>query len=337
MTTEQRRATRTSQLAIWSLLLLALLAALPALAAWSARARVNAEYVQLNRGLAQGDPAEVERAAQELAALRDSPEVGRRAWRGLALAAMSAARLDEAALAWQNVDGGAAEFGLWGRQAELSNDWPAAYAWRQLAVRFDPQDGDAWYELARAADHLGNPSARAHYQQALAAPRHTLFGHSNILTRLGEQARKATPPDWATVLTHYDDALRQDAFVDDADRLLASLGRAESLDKLGQSAAALDAYRQVAATRPDHYWANVHSGRLTWYVEGDAARAATFLNHAIGLRPDDKWAYLFLGGVYVETGQAELAAPLLQRVLELDPTDATARQQLDQLANGDGS
>ncbi|MBP8948177.1 MAG: tetratricopeptide repeat protein, partial [Candidatus Promineofilum sp.] len=51
----------------------------------------------------------------------------------------------------------------------------------------------------------------------------------------------------------------------------------------------------------------------------------------------DKWAYLFLGGVYVETGRADLAAPLLQRVLELDPTDATARQQLDQLADGDGS
>ena len=58
--------------------------------------------------------------------------------------------------------------------------------------------------------------------------------------------------------------------------------------------------------------------------------------HRITLPPDDKWADLFLGGIYAEAGQADRAIPLLQRVLELDPDDATARQQLDQLMGGDG-
>ena len=48
-------------------------------------------------------------------------------------------------------------------------------------------------------------------------------------------------------------------------------------DKLGQTAAALDAYRQAAAAWPNHYWANVHSGRLSWYVAGDATQATAFL------------------------------------------------------------
>ncbi len=337
MTPEQRPATRTNQLAIWALVLLALLAAWPALAEWPARARANADYTRLNRGLAQGDAAQVERAAQDLGVLRDSPAVSRRAWRGLALAAMSAARLDEAALAWQHVNGGPGEFALWGHQAELSDDWTAARAWHQLAVRFNPEDGDLWYRLAYAAANLGDPAATAHYEQALAAPRHNLFGPSNILTRLGELSRNAIPSDWPAALAYYDDALRRDAFVDTKDRLQAQLGRAEALDKLGQTVAALDAYRQVAAEWPNHYWANVHSGRLTWYVEKDTAHAVAFLSHAISLRPDDKWAYLFLGGVYVETGQADLGVPLLRRVLEIDPADTTARQQLDQLTGGDGS
>ena len=337
MTTEQRLAARTNRLAVWALLLLALVAALPALAALPARARANAGYLHLNRGQAGGEPAELARATSHLAEVSPSPIVGQRAWRGLGLTAMMGARDDEAIAAWQRVDGGAAELALWGYQAESAGDWAAARARRRLAVRLDPDDGDAWYEVARTSTQLGDAAAAQEYRQALAAARHARFGPSNILTRLGELAKNAAPPDWAAALAHFEDALQRDDFIVADDRLQAHLGRAEALDKLGQTAAALDAYRQVAAGWPNHYWANVHSGRLTWYVETDAPRAAAFLNHAIGLRPDDKWAYLFLGGIYAEAGQADLAGPLLRRVLEIDPADATARKQLDQLTDGDGS
>ena len=336
MTTERRPTARANHLAIWALLLLALVAALPALAALPARARANAGYWHLNRGLAGGEPAELERATAQLADVSESPVVGQRAWRGLGLAAMTAARDDDALAAWQQIDGGAAEVTLWGYQAESAGDWAAARDWHRLAVRLDPHDGDAWYEVARASAQLGDVAATEAYQQALAAARHARFGPSNILTRLGELAKNAAPPDWAAALSHFEDALRRDAFIVADDRLQAHLGRAEALDKLGQTAAALDAYRQAAAAWPNHYWANVHSGRLSWYVAGDATQATAFLNHAITLQPDDKWAYLFLGGIYAEAGQADRAIPLLQRVLELDPDDATARQQLDQLMGGDG-
>ena len=152
-------------------------------------------------------------------------------------------------------------------------------------------------------------------------------------------ARNAAAPDWAAALAEFDAALDEDAFVaggDAADRVQAQLGRAEALDKLGQPAAALEAYRRALVDAPGHYWANVHSGRLTWAVEGDAARAAAYLQEAIALDPQNKWAYLFLSDVYAESGQPELAIPLLNRVLATAPRDEAAQKRLDRLTGGDG-
>jgi len=298
---------------------------------------MNAAYVQLNRALSAGDTGALEAITPRLTAESHSPAVSRRAWRGLGVAYLSAGRVDEAALAWRQVIGGEEEFALWGHQAELLGDWQRARNWYQLAAQLAPQNGDAWYRLARASAQLGDGTAADSYLQALAAPEHTLFGRSTILTRLGELNRNSTPPNWAASLAQFEAALQQDQFTEAGDRQRAQLGRAEALDQLGQTTAALAAYREAAAEWPNHYWANVHSGRLTWYVEHDVARAVAYLEQAIALDGENKWAYLFLGGIYVETNQPEAAIPLLNRVLELDPANETARRQLDQLTGGHDS
>lgn len=337
MVTTERHTTRALWAAFGALLLLALVAAPPLLSELPSRLRANAAYVQLNRALATNQADQLESARQQLAAESKSPAVGRRAWRGLGLTYLATSRLDEAAVAWGHVDGGEAEFALWGHQAELQGDWQRARAWYQLAVRLTPQDGDAWYRLAQASAQLGDGTAADSYRQALAASEHAQYGRSNILTRLGELAQNRTPPDWATSLAQFEAALQEDQFTDAADQQRAQVGRAEALDELGQTAAALAAYRDAATRWPNHYWANVHSGRLTWYVEHDMARAVAYLERAIALDSENKWAYLFLGGIYAETNQPEAAIPLLSRVLELDPANETARKQLDQLTGGHDS
>lgn len=337
MVTKERHTTRATQVAFGALLLLALAATLPGLLELPARARANAAYLQLNRALSQNERGELERATQGLTVASNSPVVSRRAWRGLGLAYMSVGRLDEASIAWPHVSGGEEEFALWGRQAELLGDWKRAHQWYQLTVRLAPQNGDAWYHLARTSDQLGDGTAADNYRQALVATEHVQFGRSNILTRLGELAKNSTPPEWTTALTHFEAALQQDQFTDADDRQRAQLGRAEALDKLGQTATALAVYREAAANWPGHYWANVHSGRLTWYVERDSARAATYLERAIALDADNKWAYLFLAEIYAESDQPERAIALFGRVLELDPANESARKQLGQLTGGHDS
>ena len=339
MDTRQRRAGRARTLAVATLALLALVAALPALATLPAHARVNVAYLRLNRGLAAADAAAVQRAAGSLTAETGTPDESRRAWRGLGVAALLAGDADAAAAAWQNVPGGAAELMLWGEQAAALGDWATARQRYELAVRLEPQNGDAWYALAWAAAQTGAADAFDLYGRALAAGQHARYGRSNILTRRGELARNAAAPDWAAALAEFEAALRQDEFVagEVDDRVQAELGRAEALDKLGQAAAALDAYRQTLTVAPGHYWANVHSGRLTWAVEHDAARAAAYLQEAITLDPESKWAYLFLSDIYAESGQPELAIPLLNRVLAAEPADEAAQKRLDRLTGGDGS
>lgn len=302
------------------------------------RGWLNADYVQLNHGLAQRSLSQVDRAVGALTADSETQPIARRAWRGIGLAYVALGRLEDAALAWEHVPGSRAEFTAWALAAERSGEWPAARAWHWLSVRADPTDGDQWYRLGRAAAGSGDAAAAAgYYAEALGAPQRHQFGRSNIQVRLAELAKNAAPPDWAGALALYEDAIDQDDFPLADDRLNALLGRAETLDKLDRLPEALDAYRLVVAGWPNHYWANVHSGRLTWDVEGDAARAAGYLRRAIAIDGRSKWAYLFLAEVYTRSGAPAEAMPLLRQVLTLDPTDEAARQQLQRLTDGHDS
>lgn len=300
-----------------------------------ARGRLNQGYLQLNRAMAAGDATAGDGAERILSQVALDGALRRPARRGLALLYMAQARPEAALAAWQQVDGSVDEALLWAERAKRGDDFATAERWYGVAVHLEPDNGDHWYKLARAAATLGDDAAHDYYLRALAAAERTEIGRSNILTRLGELEKGAREPDWAAVLNRFDEALGGNDFTATADVAVAHLGRAEALERLGQFAASLAEYRRLIAAEPRLYWANVHGGRLTWYVERDAATAIALLRRAISINDEAKWAYLNLGLVYAGSGRPDLARPLFEQVLTIDPTDAESRRQLEQLTNHD--
>ena len=299
------------------------------------RGQLNQGYVRLNRALASGDAAAFDSAERTLREVPNDGTLSRSVQRGLGLIYMAKARPEEAMAAWQLVDGSVSEALGWAERAERVADYVTAEQWYHVAVRLEPHNGDHLYKLARVAAEMGDTAARDYYRRALDAPKRAEFGRSNIMTRLGELEQGTPAPDWDAVLSHFDEAIGQNDFIDSADVSIARLGRAEALERLGQFAASLDEYRRLIADEPGLYWANVHGGRLTWYVERDAATAIALLRRAISINDDDKWAYLNLGLVYAGSGRPDLAVPLFEQVLAIDPNDAESRRQLEQLTNHD--
>lgn len=300
------------------------------------RARINSTYITLNKDLAVGDSATLDSVLAELNSINTAAPDSQDAWRATALAEMALGRREEAAAAWANVDGHEEELVAWGTRAERTGDWTAAREWYLAAVSLAPHNGDHSYRLAGVLAQLGDGRAADFYRQALAAPQRTEFGRSNILTRLGELEKRIDPVVWRDVVARFDEAIEQDDFVDTGDEIQAWLGKAEALERLGQPGAALEAYEWVAAARPGHYWANVHSGRLAWQVDKDADRAVAYLERATAIDDKDKWAYLNLGLVNRQSGNPSAAIEAFRKALAIDPDDTTARNQLEELTGGDG-
>lgn len=320
-------------------LLVVLIAAIGALALRSptllSRARLNGGYAGLNQALAEGDESDYAGTASALNRLAGDPSLHHQAQRALGLLYMAQSRPEEAIAAWQTVEGSAGEAQQWGNRAERGQDFATAGHWYRLAARLDPQNGDHWYRLAHALAEVGDGEAYDDYLVALSAAQRSEFGPSNILTRLGELEKGAGEPDWEAVWERFDEALERNDFTDQADVITARLGRAEALERRGEYAASLAEYRRLIDDEPGLYWANVHGGRLTWAVERDAPTAIALLRHAIEINDKVKWAYLNLGLVYAGSGQADLAIPLFQQTLKIDPNDQESRRQLEQLIPND--
>lgn len=301
------------------------------------RAWVNSGYLQLNRAVVLNEGPHFERAAAIFGRIEPDSIVGQRSWRGLGLTYWFQSRLDEAIAVWERVDHIESEFRPWARQAERANDIIGVRNWNWAAVQMDPGSGDNWYRLALSSDQAGSADAREYYLRALASSERAEFGRSNILTRLGELQKREEPPDWAAVLARFDEAIQQNEFVDEADIIASRMGRAEALERLGQLQASLDEYLSVVQLEPELYWANVHGGRLTWYLERDAETAIAYLEKAIDIDGKPKWAYVSLGLVYAGSGRPEQAISFFEKALAIDPEDGVSQEQIHLLTSGNDS
>lgn len=291
----------------------------------------NGANIRLNTALAYGDSVALEDSAHELTGVLTLSPEEQIAWRGIALVRMTQGKLNEVAAAYLHVNNYRAELLDWGARAEARKQWAKAQDWYRVAILLEPENGDHYYRLARISAEQGEPEAADYYAQALTASRHIEFGRSNILTRLGELEKQAENPDWEHVLALFDKAMEENAYIDRHDNIVSRMGRAEALERLGRLRESLDEYRLIIHENSGVYWAYVHGGRLSWYVEDDAETAISYLKRAIQLNEKPKWAYLTLGQVYAQTGAIDLAIGQFQKTLTIDPNDEHARQQLDLL------
>jgi Flp pilus assembly protein TadD len=88
------------------------------------------------------------------------------------------------------------------------------------------------------------------------------------------------------------------------------------MEKAGNRAAALNTYRRVVQSRPNH--AAAHAALGTAYREaGNFAEARAELEKAIQFDPDDLRANYQLGLVYAKLGQQDAAKRMFDRADEL--------------------
>lgn len=299
------------------------------------KGRLNATFIRLNHGMAHGDVDAVIKASLSFDGLKADPLTGKGAWYGLAIAQTYANNPIESIDFWVEVENAPTMLKTWANQEMRQGDLAGSREWYLLLVNIEPENGDLWYELARVTEELDGYRARDYYLHALNAQHHTVFGKSNILTRLGDVERLQENIDWPQVLAYYDEAIQQDDFIVENDFNLSRLGRAEALERLGQLDASLEQYRALIEVEPNLYWANLHAGRLTWYLQRDSVTAAAYLQKAIEINDKLKWAYLNLGIVFANSGEPELALSMLEKTLLIDEDDSVARDLYEQLTSQD--
>lgn len=326
-----------SRRTVWLTLVIALaLLGLLSLIKFPGLATVNIRFVQLNHTLGSQS---VEDLAQTRSHMESSLIVypdSSSMLRGRALL-LSASAEDEAALqAWRDTPDGTQELRAWAQRAERGRDWSEAARWYGLLLALEPDSAGVWYRYGEVLMQLGRPRAAVNaFQSGLDATAVAKVGASDFLTRLGGLARQGNNPDWALAYEYFGEAIARDVFSVAGNPGTAHMGRAEAADRLGRLDQAMADYRWVAEQQPNNYWAHVHGGRLTWYLDRDAAQATELLRRAVEVDPTNQWAYLNLAQVYAESGQRDLAISLLDQALQSLPENENIQSRLGQLQAGE--
>ena len=116
--------------------------------------------------------------------------------------------------------------------------------------------------------------------------------------------------------------------VEEALRTYKRAGRAA---ERGNYQAAVGMFQDVLEIIPYHADTRRELG-MAYMEMGDAARAKQHVVEALRLQPDDVWAYVILGNIYLKMeGKPELGARYYQKAYELDPTDVYVLNSLGTL------
>ncbi len=178
------------------------------------------------------------------------------------------------------------------RGATTAEEAEDILAWCARAAADSPEVGDAYYYAARARWFLGSQ----------------------------EEA-----------LTLLEQALAQPAFSDSHIEISAHLTKADILRVLERFEEAVSEYEWVVAHDSDRYWAYMGLGMSWWQGYGNADRAEEALNEAAALEPGWQYAYHWLGDIYSSTGRRDMALDMYEKVLEIDPENEKAKEQVTAL------
>jgi tetratricopeptide (TPR) repeat protein len=259
------------------------------------------------------------------------------AWRTLGFILAIKGQERAARVAWQSANGMTEEFIQRGEKARHSGRYDEALVWYERGQAVDPSLGDWHYYKGLAYEGMGQwEEALAVFQSALSLPVGEI-GKSDIYYQIGWlQSRRIRPLDFEAALRAFDRAITQNQFSNDMFVISSHYERGETLRRLGLYREAWQEYEWVIGRRPEHYGALVNLGLLYWQIEQDAGQAEVKLAKAISLRPNIKWAYLGLAGVYQESGREFEAMNMYKQVLILDPQDSVAHQQINRLSPSEG-
>ncbi|MCI0395835.1 MAG: tetratricopeptide repeat protein [Chloroflexi bacterium] len=260
--------------------------------------------------------------------------------RGLGFALVTQGRENDALLVWRSSSGMPAELMTWGFQAWKEGEYQEAADWLERAAGAAPSLGDPWYYLGMLYEETGRPEqATEAYSQGRERLQLLAVGRSEFYFRLGQLAKqKGQSSNWLTsrdlftqAAAFYAQAISLNAFSEPSSEAITHFDLADVLNRLGRDREALAEYEWVLAHEPQNYWANVRLGLLVWELDGDSTKAETLLLRALAVEEDKKWAYQYLGQLYLATGRQAEAVEMYRHVLALDPRDVGAQESLNSL------
>ncbi len=207
----------------------------------------------------------------------------------------------------------------------------ALYALQQ-ASQLSPASRHIWYELGRLAISRQEPDmALQAFEQGVTASEGTI-GLSVLYYQLGHvRQTMLVPPDLEGAWAAYEQAVALDDYAGSPQQKADTFFmRGRVLIAQQRWAEAMQQTEQALALDPQHYWAHLNMAQSLQEL-GETAAARAYLVQAIELRPDTRTAYLQLGSLYEAEGQVGQARDVYMRLLALDPDDEVAHQALEVL------
>ncbi|HEX2860468.1 MAG TPA: tetratricopeptide repeat protein [Lacunisphaera sp.] len=214
----------------------------------------------------------------------------------------------------------AAHLGLGRLQSRLPGRQAEAAARFQQALTLDPQNAAAHFELANLlADRPETAAAAEPHYTALLRLEPSFpaahFNYANLLARLPGRA-----PD---ALSHYEAAL---ALEPNSADIHGNLGN--TYNQLGRTADAIASYRRALALAPELPWVHQNLALALAPLPGQTAQALRHATEAVRLAPNNPTSHNTLAIVHAHQGSLTQARDAWQKVLELNPQFAPARENL---------
>jgi tetratricopeptide (TPR) repeat protein len=201
---------------------------------------------------------------------------------------------------------------------------PDAVAHLEQALRINPDYANAHYNLGLALMQIPGrePEAASHFEQALRINPALVGAHLNLADFLAR-----TPGRLPEAVSHYEQALRINP--DDAD---TQNNLAVALAKMpGRLPDALLHFEAALRISPNDADLHYNLANQLAKIPGRLPDAAAHYDQALRIRPDFTSAHYNIAVALARMGRIDEAERHFERVIELDPANAPARQYLDQL------
>ncbi len=223
------------------------------------------------------------------------------------------------ALRWDDTLAGA-HVGIGQLLASLPGRAAEAEARFRQALALNPENPAAHFELGTLLSNRPETAAEAetHLKAAIRLEPDAASAHFNLANLLGRQPRRA-----AESLPFYETALRLEP---NSAAIHGNLGNA--LGQLGRPAEAIDQYQQALALDPGLGWIHQNLALALAPLSTRTEQALFHAREAVRLSPRSAPAYNTLAIVHAQQGALREARDAWQRVLELDPNFAPARENL---------
>lgn len=206
-----------------------------------------------------------------------------------------------------------------GRTMERPREAPPVSAAASEPIRPAPSAGEM--------DAPPPPRRRPGVEPAAPAPPEPAAGSSPATDR---RTKPPTPPPGTRPRGDEDGRVETASDRREAVNVDGILSSANEMAELGRYDEAIVLYRRAVAANPGEFRA-VYNLATSQYLSRDYAGAQASYESAIALRPDDAEAHLFLGFCHYRQRRPEAAARAWRRVLELDPSNAIALNNLQAL------